>query len=225
MEVGEKMINTTIQFHHPLMPYVPEATKEALVDLINLTVIGDETAKQQLIQHLLTVIAKRCIGMILSVYPGYINELDDMVSEAALEIVSQVSNLSQIVPANNVDPTKFMNYIAVKVLQQVTEMLSQNELIPVPKTTKRRKWHQGKETSITVFRDAALDNIPSSIDSDFEVREALEEIISTPIERKIIELREAGYNDREIGELTGLRRQTVDLLRFNLYQRYLEVTQ
>ncbi len=212
-----------VQFKHPLMDGLPAApSKEALIDLLDLTIVGDSSARQQLIQHLLLV-AKRCVGMILAVYPTSRNELDDMVSEAALVVVDVVDRIKNGLKVN---PIKLSNYTAVTVLHHVNEMLAENESsIRVSDRTKRRNYNSGRENPVK-FQDEALDNIPTpDCESDFEVRDALEAVISTPIERRIVELREASYTDSEIGELLGISQQTVSLLRFNLYQRYLEVVQ
>ena len=161
--------------------------------------------------------------MILAVYPSSRNELDDMVSEAALVVVDIVDRVQKGLPIN---PSKLSNYFAVAVLWRVNEMLAETEsAIRVPYTAQRMNHRLGKEKQAQ-FQDEILEYIPSpDCDDDFEVRDALEAIISTPIERRIVELREASYTDAEIGALLGIRQQTVSLLRFNMYQRYLEVVQ
>lgn len=216
-----------VQFKHPLMDNLPAApSKEVLADLYNLMLLGDNLAKHQLIQHLLLV-AKRCIGMILTMYPSSRRELDDMVGEAALIIVDRLDKLKR--GARQVDklfPLKISNYFAVVILQGVGNRLTENEMdIKIPSATHRLYYQTGKTLPVQ-FQNEVLDSIQASnCESDFEVREALETIISTPIEGRIVELREASYTDSEIGELLGVSRQTVTLLRFNLYQRYLEATQ
>jgi hypothetical protein len=212
-----------VLFRHPLMDGLPSAPdKEVLLDLLNLTILGDTSAKQQLIQHLLLV-AKRCVGTILAVYPSSRNELEEMVSEAALVVVDITERL---IRGLQIDPTKLSNYTAVAVLWRVNEMLAETEsAIRVPYTVQRTNHSLGRE-KVAQFQDETFDNLHApECGSDFEVREALESVISAPIERRIIELREASYSDREIGVLLGVSRQTVTLLRFNLYQRYVEATQ
>jgi hypothetical protein len=213
-----------LPFKHPLMdglPSVPD--KDVLVELLNLTTLGIEDARQQLIQHLLFV-AKRCIGTILAVYPSSQTQLDDMVGEGALIVVDTINKL--VTGQLTINPEKLCNYTAVTVLQQVNEMVAEYETaITVPYATQKWNHRQGREKPVQ-FQLQSLDKIqaPSST-SDFEVREALEAIISTDIERRILELRESGCTDAEIGEILNIRQQTVNLLRFNLYQRYLEATQ
>jgi DNA-directed RNA polymerase specialized sigma subunit len=211
-----------LMFNHPLMdnlPSVPDADK--LGEIVTQIYWGDQKAKELLIQYLMLV-AKRCVGTILAVYPGNWNELEDMVSEAALTVVTLVDKFITGDPP--VHHTKLLNYTAVAVLQQVNEMLMKNSVIPIPVMSQIRNWKKGKE-ALVKFSNDALDGVPVDTESDFEFRDALEAIISTPIERRILELREAGYTDAEIGEEVGLSQQTISLLRLNLYQRYVEAIQ
>lgn len=206
--------------NHALMNNLPPyPSKETLSSLVDSVIAGDQEAKQQLIKHFLLV-ARQCIGTILAVYPQYQKELEEMVSEAAFQVVDIVDKISH---GNRFEP-KLMSYVAVRIFQQVNEMLSAIYPIKVPLTTQRRIKGQGKEQPVN-FSDEEIDDISHNFtDSDFEVREALEEVVSTPVERSIIELRESGYTDTEIGGTLGLSQSTICLLRLNLYQRYLEVT-
>jgi len=206
--------------NHKLMNNLPPLpSKEALSILVDKVILGDQEAREKLIKHFL-LIARQCIGTILAVYPIYQKELEEMISEAAFQVVDIVDKISH---GNRFEP-KLMSYVAVTIFQQVNEMLSSINSIKIPLTTQRRMRSQGKEFPIS-FSDESINDISHDYtDSDFEVREALEEVISTPIERKIIELRESGYTDIEIGETLGLSQSTICLLRLNLYQRYLEVT-
>jgi len=199
----------------------PLKSKSELTNLYNLTILGDLTAKQSLIQNLL-LIAKRGVGTILAIYPGYQKELDDMVSEAALAVVTLVDEIAN--GKRQIDSSKLTNYVAVTVIHRVNEMLAHNTIIYVSDRTQRRMWWLGKENPIKMTNETVEGIITSDTFNDFEVREALETIISTPIEKKIIELREAGYTDKGIGDLLGLNQQTINVLRFNMFQRYLEVT-
>lgn len=206
--------------NHILMNNLPPPpSKEALSTLVDNVIAGDQEAKQQLIRHFLLV-ARQCIGTILAVYPSYQKELEEMVSEAAFQVVDIVDKISK---GSRYEP-KLMSYVAVTIFQQVNEMLSSINPIKIPLTTQRRMKGHGKEFPVN-FSDEEIDDIShDSTDSDFEVREALEAVISTPVEQKIIELRESGYTDTEIGETLGLSQSTICLLRLNLYQRYVEVT-
>src|SRR5271157_2717088 len=103
-----------VLFRHTLMDNLPSApSKERIIELLDRLIIGDKVAKEILIKHLLLV-AKRCVGTILAVYPGNKNELDDMVSESTLVVVDLVDRLAK---GLIVDPVKLMNYVAVAVLQ------------------------------------------------------------------------------------------------------------
>ena len=216
------MILTPTNFYHPLTDGLPPLkSKSELIDLYNLTTLGDLSAKQQLIQNLLLV-AKRGVGTILAIYPGYQKDLDDMVGEAALTVVTLVNEIAA--GRRQIDSGKLANYVAVTVIHRVNEMLAHNTVIYVSDRTQRRMWWQGRENPIKMSDELIEGIVASNTESDFEVREALEAIISTPIERRIIDLRESGYTDRRIGELLGLNQQTVNVLRFNMFQRYLEVT-
>lgn len=209
-------------FSHPLMDNLPPIpNEEELKDIVDRVSAGDNSAKDQLIQHFL-LIAKRSSGMILTVYPGGISEIEDIVSEAILIVVEIVERIRK---GTLIYSEKLLNYVAVLVIQGVNEMLFESRVIPVPRTTQRRNWRQGKEPLIN-FSMEEMDTIPSSTgDTDFEGREALNAVICSPVERQIVKLREEGYNDAEIADVLGLWQQTVNLLRINLYQRYVEATQ
>jgi len=213
-----------MMFKHPLMDGLPSIpAKDVLVELLNLTVLGVQDSRQQLIKHLLFV-AKRCVGTILAVYPSSQTQLDDMVSEAALIVVDTINKIAE--GQLSINPDKLCNYTAVTVLQQVNEMVAEYETaITVPYATQKWNYRQGRDKPVQ-FQSESLDKIPApATTGDFEVREALDAIISTDVERRILDLRESGCNDNEISEILNLSRQTVNLLRFNLYQRYLEATQ
>jgi hypothetical protein len=210
-------------FQHPLLATMldPPSDQE-LRDLVARTLVGDTYARHTLIRHLMTV-ARKCIGMILSVYPSRYNDMDDMVSEASLAIVDLVERI-----ANGDSPApsdRLFSYAAVMILRQVNEMLITSVVIPIPDASYRRNWRQGREQPIR-YTDLQLDTLPvtNNPENEVDIRDAFDVIVSTPIEKKILELRESGYSDADIGQVVGVSRQTITLLRLNLYRRYLDAT-
>jgi hypothetical protein len=222
MESDETTLLKPKPFNHPLMDRLPPIPdNDRLETLTNLTMAGDTVAREILIQHFLLV-AKRALGIILAIYPLHMRNLDDMVGEAALIVVTLVD---QIHSGDLVYNDKLLNYVATVVLSRVNEMLSEGHVIRVPFTTQRRLWNTGKEPLVEISSEE-ISLIPSPpTATDFDVREALDVVICAPIERQIVDLREAGYSDLEISEVLGFTQQTVNLLRLNLYQRYLEAIQ
>ncbi len=209
-------------FTHQLLEELPSVPNdEGIKNLVARVVLGDSVAKELLIRHFLLV-AKRGLGMILAVYPGYFKDLDDMVAEAALVVVTLVDKIRS---GHLLYNPKLLNYVAVTVLHSVNEMLVESSILPVPRSTQRWNWNHGRESPVK-FSDEEISMIPSpTTATDFEAREAIDSVICSLIERQIVDLRAAGYMDSDVAAAVGVTQQTVNLLRLNLYQRYVEATQ
>lgn len=140
--------------------------------------------------------------------------VDDFVSAAMEGLTDGVNELRD--PHAGVNNPK--SVISSAVHRAITKLIEDAPTIRVPSRSGRRRG-QGAPTRIssdeineTIIESGYAPDITS-------VEDAVDQVIETPLEADIVRLRVEGYTDDEIGEQLGYSRQTVQVIRQDLYGR------
>lgn len=148
--------------------------------------------------------------------------VDDFVSAAMEGVVEGVLSLRD--PHAGLDNPK--SIVSSSVHRSISSTIANNNTIKVPERTARR--HRGSGVSSVptrIFDDEVNDNI---LEAGFapdvtSVEDAVDQIVETDLEAEIVRLRVEGNTDEEIGEQLGYSRQTIQVIRQDLYSRLLVI--
>lgn len=166
---------------------------------------GDPTAINQMIMsHIRLVLL--LVNRHLHNCPHYGYDLD---SVAMLGVVNCVHKIANGAMANHDNIT---GYITKHIHGLIQREIGKSHIVPTPRSV----------PNIVTTNHGTL-GYRTNADGDMaiiDLRDALEHLVENRRERRILELREKGYTDQEVGEILGISQWTVRLIRLELYRRY-----
>lgn len=173
------------------------------LELLKLTREGNDEAQDELILgH---------VRLAVSIVDRYIvhfncRYLDDELDDAAIEgIVVAVDRIRQ----GHLKHDNVTAYIVVVVHRFIADCLWKSSLVRVPRGHHYR-WG-------TPIREDSVNCNPSKM---IETRDLIDHVIRSKQERRIVDLRIAGYTDREIGKIMDIPKVTVFRTRQILKTRF-----
>lgn len=212
--------NTDIRF------WENQATRQSNDEIYPLVALGCPIARDQMIRgNVGLVIAK--VDTFLKLLPGFSHLRDDMISNGFVGLVEAVNRMVNEEFVNGANPTGLM---AVCIQSHFGKTIEAEQTIRVPTRTQKRKKSKGIDLSPPAreFSDYSEEEMEEAFTYDprniLDLRETLDACCETDEDRKIIEMREQGYVDREIAEVLGLPLTTTYVMRRTIYARFLALT-
>lgn len=167
--------------------------------------------------------------------PSYGFLTSDLISHATLGLVKAVNrmagipdpdadqNADAIIPSDKPNPTSFIgNYVFL----YIGRLLEQESLVRVPNRTRQDRKRKGKDLFLPIKEESIDSGIVFERDGLVDPRaivSLMDEIYGccgTETELEVIRHRTEGRTDLEIGEILGIPRSTVQLLRQGIYERF-----
>jgi DNA-binding NarL/FixJ family response regulator len=152
--------------------------------------------------------------------------LGDILVSAALEgITDAVHHVSS---GEGLTHDNLTGYVTDYIHRYVSRALEDQHTVRVPRTTMQDARAQGRTLicpSRVGFDDPALARRLAQHDElyDFEIKELVDKVVQSDMERKILELRQSGHSDAEIATELSLSKTSVFLIRKQVERRFLEL--
>lgn len=153
------------------------------------------------------------------------DRLSDLLVSAALEgIIDAVHRVS----AGSMEHDNLSGYVTDYIHRYVSRALEDVPTVRVPRTTQQSARYRGetvRRPSRVGFDDPDLLRRTAKHDdiNDFEIKEIIDKIIQSDLERRILELRQEGQTDAEIATALSLSKTSVFLIRKQVERRFLEL--
>lgn len=204
--------------------YTKAFSREKNEEVYQRLLAGDEKARDEMILGNAALVVLR-VDHYLRRNPrmGHIRE--DMISAGAAGLCAAVDRMQKGVQAKKVNPT---GYIYTAIDQRIDKLVDEESTIVVPHASQEaaRKKDKPIAPPRTIGGDAAETLCAKRFAADRFAGPELEEEIKACCQDekdvRIVEMRTAGYNDREIGEALGVAENTVTVRRGALYKRLKE---
>ncbi len=138
---------------------------------------------------------------------------DDMESAGFLGLIKAVNYLADTTLSHTESPSGLMSLF---IHREIGRLIENSNLIPTPQRTKQR--HNLKDIRVDGFVESDYD-LPKS-DSVDGLRATIFGLTDNEYERRIIDLREHGFNDSDISEKMDLPTSTINLIRRELFNKF-----
>jgi len=188
--------------------------------------LGCGRSREQMILSNIGLIVSE-VNRFLAFVPGFSHLRDDLISDAFVGLVRAVNKMASDGIVNDANPTSFM---AMSIRGCFGKTVEGEQTIRIPSETRRQKKSKGIELEPPAreFSHYTEEEMEEAFTYDprkmRDLRETLDACCESDVERKIIELRERKFVDREIAERLGLPLTTTYVMRRTLYARFLELT-
>ena len=138
---------------------------------------------------------------------------DDCEAQAYLVLIEEVDSLLSVKEVIE----NIQSYLSIKIRWSLCNYSLNDELIGPCSATRRK----AKKNAIRAFTLLSNDGVFVASDGE-ELRRDILEHCEDDLDRRIVELREAGSVDSEIGPLLGISGESVRLRRKSLESRYMK---
>lgn len=205
-------------FYKLILPdAIPDDEKPGLISEIKGGSIG--AGHRVILSHLRMTLS--IVGRYMACLDNQ-SKSDELVSAAVEGLVSAVNNIRE----NGLPHDNLTGYLVENVHTYISTAIEKFPTVRIPGRTKRR--HKGKFVTPTTaeLTDKVIDqhfDRKISQSSQIEADEMVEQIVQSPRERQVIELRIEGYKDAEIAKLIGLGTTTVFVIRTQLQERFISL--
>ena len=190
--------------------YSETATRELNEELQPRVKAGDESAREQMIVANRPFVAYK-VTKFLARCPQFKYLEEDLIAEGLLGLTHAVNTMREEEGDN---PTSL---IALCIEQHILMAVRAFDgAINVPSRSRRRRPDKLRVPSRVKLNDIQAPDARGVID----LRDTIIACCETPAEQQIVELREAGYTDAEIGEKVGMPRSSVTAARKEIFERF-----
>jgi hypothetical protein len=224
--------------------WVEPATTQANNDLYPLVALGDDAAREKMIQSNIGLVM-HCVDQFIGLYPTMKHLRDDLVASGLMGLVEAVNKMVEDGFIDDANPTGLMSLCIKHALGDTADG---EAMIRIPPRTLKRKREQGielhppqRDFSVSAEYVDNLEMIdyedderprppvhtkstprdPRRID---DMRQLIDAACENDTDREIVRLREARLVDREIAERLGLPRSTLQVMRRTIYARFLQLS-
>ena len=222
-----KLSKTKVQSEHFIHPFfrmrlpdpLSDSEKEVLISRIrNGSVIAAQTA---VMTHL--VLALNIVGRYITAL-GSSSQSDELVSSAVDGLCCAVQKIAK----REMNHNNLTGYVTEYMHRYISESIEHSPMVRVPARTKRDRRQKGLESSQPATRQLTEAVIEKQFDkklkqtTDLELKEIVDRLVQSDLERSIIELRVEGRSDLEVANQLGMSNTTVYMIRRELQNRFLE---
>lgn len=184
--------------------------KDTLDILIRRVRASDHDAITVVIKHHARLAVK-----IATQYAAVIpSKSDDLVSAALLGLTTAVNWIA----AGRCPHDNIVGYIIVTIHRFCSEFIEYDSQVRIPRDAVKT---YGIDIAEHLASFEHNNDILDIDETDTHVRECIALAISNSFEDFVIRKREEGYTDAEIANMCGCSRQTIQLLRQDIYKRFL----
>lgn len=195
------------------------ATRPENEELAKRIARGDKAAREEMIKRNVALVVFK-VDRYLDEFPSFEFLRDEMISEGIVGLCTAVKKLADPMDVG-ANPTGLLNTWILHSIGEVVDGESANGLVP---RSVRRLRKKGVHVAEAVEDEKALIEEPNRDDpcSLVDLRDTLRACCETDYDVGIIDLREKGYSDREIGVALNLPTTTAYMMRREIYERFLE---
>lgn len=157
-------------FQHPMLDNLRQYNPENDADLIARSVEGDQSAKQELFETHLIIVAW-LVSRYLGNWPTTAQFLDDMVSEATMAIWEQIETLDKIIEGEHL-----RSKMILLCRKRIEQFLNNNMyIVNASLTTNQRRLRDGKNMEAHMAVDVGKhENSLTYVNDDEEVIDAID---------------------------------------------------
>lgn len=183
--------------------------KENMDALAEQLRLGCERTRTKMIEGYIRLVHSK-VNKWLQLYPTLEYLEEEMVSEGYLAVVMAVDTIKRRGTPDNSNVTA---YISVAIVNAIGKYLDENStLIRVPKCS-----DEDSPVIEQIFDRPQPSSDPSA---SIELADMLAAACSTQEDRAIVDLLSKGYTEREVSAQLDIPQSTVNILRYEIHERY-----
>jgi hypothetical protein len=173
---------------------------------------GDADAIKEMIEGNIALVITK-VSRSLALSPTFEYLRDDLQAECYYALTKAVNAFADTAVGNPV------GYLYVALHHAIVDGMWDSEAITVPRSTNRKMTDRPHKIGADMDKYEAEDHTEV-----INLRYLVQMCCEDEVDRQIVELREMGYGDVEIGERVDLVQGNVTRRRAAIYRRFLEVT-
>lgn len=197
------------------------ASRKDNEELYKRVVKGDKQAREEMINRNVALVVFK-VDRYLDEFPMFEYLRDELLSEGFVGLCRAANRMAEGGEVTGVtNPTGLLNTWILHSIGEVIDGESSNGLSP---RSVRRLRKKGVHVAESIEDDVALESKSNEHDPAalVDLRDTLTACCETEYDHAIIDLRERGFSDREIGIELDLPTTTAYMMRRELYDRFLE---
>lgn len=182
--------------------------KENMDTLAEQLRLGCERTRQRMIEGYMPLVHSK-VNKWINIYPSLEYVEEDMVSEGYLAVVKAINSIEsgEYPPNSNVTA-----YVSVAIVHTIGDFLDSVATIRVP-----RRADADPPVVEQIFDRPSTSSDPTAM---LEVSDLLEAACVSDEDRAIVDLLSKGYTEREVSAQLDIPQSTVNILRYEIHERY-----